>query len=110
MKKLVILTMAAFALGTIASARAEEAKALFEKECARCHGTDGRGQTKFGKKLGCKDYTDAKVQAELTDEKAIKAIKEGIKEGDKEKMKPYADKYKEDEIKALIAYIRGFKK
>ena len=59
------------------SARAADAKANYEKDCAKCHGADGKGETKMGKKMGAKDYTDAKVQDELKDEAAIKAIKEG---------------------------------
>ena len=92
------------------SARAADAKELYEKNCAKCHGTDGKGDTKMGKKYGAKDYTDAKVQEELKDEKAIKAIKEGYKDKeDKQVMKP-SDGLSDDEIKALVKYMRGFKK
>ena len=56
-----------------------------------------------------KDMTDAKVQAAFTDEKAFKAIKEGIKDGDKTRMKP-AEDMSDDDIKALVAYVRAFKK
>jgi cytochrome c1 len=63
----------------------------------------------MGKKLEIKDLTDAKVQAEFTDEKAFKAIKEGIKDGEKTKMKP-AEGLTDDEIKALVAHARTFKK
>ena len=35
----------------------------WENHCTKCHGDDGKGQTKAGKKLQLKDYTDAKVQA-----------------------------------------------
>jgi cytochrome c553 len=89
---------------------AAEAKENYDKECAKCHGADGKGQTRMGRQSGAKDYTDPKVQAELDDAKAVQRIKEGLKEGAKEKMKPYADKFSDDEIKALIAHIRGFKK
>ena len=64
----------------------------------------------MGQKLGIKDYTDAKVQAELTDEKAIKIIKEGLVEKGKKKMDAYGDKLTDDEIKSLLAHIRTFKK
>jgi len=97
----------AFGLATVASA--QDAKAIFEKECAKCHGIDGKGKTKMGQKLGAKDYTDPKVQAELKDDKAFKAIKEGIKEGEKTIMKP-AEGLSDDQIKALVAYMRSFKK
>lgn len=93
-----------------ASAPAAEVKENWDKHCAKCHGADGKGQTKMGKQSGAKDYTDAKVQAELDDAKGFTAVKEGMKDGAKEKMKPFADKLSDDEIKALVAYIRTFKK
>jgi mono/diheme cytochrome c family protein len=90
--------------------RAAEVKENWEKHCQKCHGADGKGQTKMGRQSGVKDYTDPKVQAELKDEDAVKIIKEGVVEKDKKKMDPYKDKLSDDEIKALIAYIRAFKK
>ncbi len=109
MKKPIVVTGVALLLAAV-PVRAAEAKELWEKHCLKCHGADGKGQTKMGRQVGVKDYTDPKVQAELTDEKAIKIIKEGLVEKDKKKMDPYKDKLTDDEIKALIAYIRGFKK
>ncbi len=92
-------------------ARAGDVKENWEKNCASCHGKDGKGETKMGKKLDVKDYTDAKVQQAITDEKAKKALKEGIKDDKgKERMKSYADILSDDEIKALIGYVRAFKK
>jgi cytochrome c6 len=98
--------LAAFA----STSRAADVKENWEKNCQKCHGVDGKGQTKMGRQSGVKDYTDPKVQAEMKDENAIKVIKEGIVEKDKKKMDPYKDKFTDEEIKALIAYIRGFKK
>jgi len=92
------------------SVRAADVEENWTKNCASCHGKDGKGETKAGKKAGTKDMTDAKYQADLTDEKAVKAIKEGIKEEGKDKMKPFAAKLSDDEIKALIAKVRSFKK
>lgn len=89
---------------------AAETKENYDKECSKCHGPDGKGQTRMGRQSGAKDYTDPKVQAEMDDGKAVLRIKEGMKEGAKEKMKPYADKFSDDEIKALVAYMRAFKK
>jgi cytochrome c553 len=111
-KNIIKLTLAATAFATLISlnANAEDASVIWTKTCAACHGKDGKGQTKMGRKVDVKDYTDPKVQADLTDEKAVKSIKEGIKDDKgKERMKAYADAYSDEEIKNLIAYIRAFK-
>lgn len=91
-------------------ARAADAQENWSKMCAKCHGADGKGQTKMGQKLGIKDLTDAKVQADLTDADATKAIKEGVKDKDgKTVMKP-VENLSDDEVKALVVYVRGLKK
>jgi cytochrome c553 len=102
--------IAALVLATGGLLRAADAKENWTKLCAKCHGEDGKGQTRMGKQAGAKDYTDAKVQAEISDEKALKTIKEGLNEGGKKKMDAYADKLSDDEIKALVAHIRSLKK
>lgn len=90
--------------------RAADARELWDKNCASCHGKDGKGDTKMGKKVEVKDYTDPKFQAEYKEEKGIKIIKEGLRENDKERMKSYAEKLSDDEIKALAVFVRTFKK
>src|SRR4026207_729652 len=87
-----------------------EVKENWEKHCLKCHGADGKGNTRMGKQSGVKDYTDPKVQAEMKDENALKIIKEGIIEKGKKKMDPYADKLSEQEMKELIAHMRSFGK
>jgi cytochrome c6 len=82
----------------------------WENSCAKCHGADGTGSTKIGKKLKLKDYTDAKVQADLKDEDMVKAITNGVSEGGKEKMKTFKGDLSDPEIKDLVAYIRKMKK
>jgi cytochrome c553 len=110
MKTLIKISAAAVILIAAVAINAADAKENWEKECAKCHGADGRGQTRMGRQAGAKDYTDPKVQADMDDAKAVVRIKEGLKENGKEKMKPYADKFSEDEMKALLAYMRAFKK
>jgi cytochrome c553 len=111
MKKTIILSMALLVAGAV-SLRAADAKENYEKNCAKCHGPDGKGDTKMGQKLGVKDYTSAKVQEGMKDEEMTKAIKEGVKEkdSDKVKMKAFGETFSADEIKALVAHVRSLKK
>jgi cytochrome c6 len=101
------------ALAVLAGATAGRAASVaenWENNCTKCHGDDGKGQTKAGKKLQLKDYTDAKVQAEMKDDEMIKVITGGLNDkAGKEKMKAYKDELSPDEIKDLVAYIRKFK-
>jgi mono/diheme cytochrome c family protein len=64
----------------------------------------------MGKTLNAKDLTDPKVQAEFTDAKATQSIKEGVKQNGKTTMKAFGGKLSDDEIKALVAYVRALKK
>jgi cytochrome c553 len=109
MKKLFVF-LAVAGLAAALNSQAADAQENWDTHCAKCHGPDGKGETKMGKKMGVKDMTDAKVQAEFTDEKACKSIKEGVKQGDKTLMQPYGDKLSDEEIKALVAKVRSFKK
>ncbi len=106
-RTLVFAALCVFA--AVATARAADVKETWDKQCAKCHGADGKGDTKMGKKLEVKDYTDAKVQAAMTDEEMSKIIKQGKKEGDKTKMKAFND-LSDSDIKALVAHVRSFKK
>ena len=108
MKKLIVIGTAFFLAGLI-SASAADAKANWEKQCAKCHGAQGKGDTKMGQKLKVKDYSDPKVQAALKDDEMFKATKEGVKVDGKTVMKP-AEGLSDDEIKAQVALIRSFKK
>lgn len=82
----------------------------WENHCAKCHGADGKGQTKAGRKLQVRDYTDAKVQAEMTDQDIIKITTDGARDKNgKERMKAYKDELSAEEIKEFVAYVRKFK-
>jgi len=108
MKKLIILAVILGASVAI-TARAADAKDNWSTLCAKCHGEDGKGATKMGTRLGCKDFSDAKVQADIKDDAAFKALKEGLKsDDDKTLMKPM-DTLSDDEIKALVAYVHTLK-
>ena len=106
--KRILLTAALFLLPLLTS-RADPS-AIWAEKCAKCHGPDGKGDTKMGKKFNIKDFTDAKVQAGFTDEQALSAIKTGTKD-DKGAMRMKAiEGLSDDDTKALVAYVRTLKK
>ena len=108
MKKILVLaTMFGFAV--VVNASAADAKANWDTLCAKCHGEDGKGQTKMGQKLGVKDFTDAKVQAAIKDDEAFKTIKEGKKDADGKTLMKAFDTLSDEEIKGLVIFVRGLK-
>lgn len=108
MKKTAALMLALMVTAPLALAG--DGEAIYNKKCAACHGKDGKGDTKMGKKKGARDYTDAAVQASYTDEEGVKAILDGVEADGKTVMKGAKGKITEAEAKAIIAYMRSFQK
>ena len=104
--KILALSLGLAALSTYGA----DAATNWTDQCAKCHGADGKGETKMGKKLGIADLTDAKVQAAFTDEVAFNAVKEGLKDKDGKVTMKAIEGLTDDDIKALIPVIRAFKK
>jgi mono/diheme cytochrome c family protein len=109
MKRKICLLIATI-LSSAGIAAAADAGATWSANCASCHGKDGSGSTMMGKKLGVKDYRDPKVQTSFSDAEMERAIKEGVKTSGKETMKPFGSKLSQADIKALVAYVRSFKR
>lgn len=109
MKKLIILS-AVISVAAATAAYAGDVKENWTKACAKCHGADGKGETKPGRKLNIKDLSDATFQASFTDDEAFKAVKSGLNDKDgKVRMKP-AEGLTDDDIKGLVAHVRALKK
>lgn len=89
---------------------AAEVSANWTEHCAKCHGEDGQGQTKMGRKLDISDLSDAKVQAKFSDEQAFKAMKSGLTDDKGKTTMKAAEGLSDDEMKALVAYVRKLKK
>ena len=105
--KLIASLTVILALGAT-SALAATAGENWENQCAKCHGPDGKAETKLGKKMKLKDYSNAASLAKFSDADLAKATAEGVKENGKEKMKGFSDKLSADEIAALVKHMRGF--
>ena len=109
MKTIIILSISILIAAPL-SARAADAKTNWANNCAQCHGPSGKGDTKMGKMLNAMDLTDPKKQSSFTDAQAAAAVKDGIKQNGKTTMKAFGGKLTDDEIKALVAYVRSLKK
>ena len=72
----------------------EEGHRLFDHNCAHCHGEDARGDE--GPDLHDLKKSDARIE---------KIIKGGLKG----EMPQFSKKFTDDEVKALIAYLRTLK-
>ena len=77
---------------------------IFDKNCATCHGHDGRAKTFKAKFNHARNLTDAKWQAEVSDERIFNSISNG-----KGKMPAWGKKFSEGEINALVAFVRKLK-
>jgi mono/diheme cytochrome c family protein len=84
---------------------AAKAESLYQQNCARCHGADGRGETNVGKIYGTPNLTDAALHARFSN-KALAAIITAGKDG----MPSFKKSLSRTEINALVAYVRRFKK
>lgn len=94
-----------------AMVHAADAAENWKANCAACHGADGTGHTKAGRMAGVKDMSDAAYQKTFSDEQAMAQIKNGFKDDKgKQKMKAFGDKLNDDEIKALVTYVRSLSK
>ena len=90
---------------------ASSPKQIWDEQCAGCHGPDGSGNTKEGKKLHIKDYTDSKIQADFSENGLLKDLLLGVAADDgKPRMPAFKDKIAIADARELLALIRSFKK
>jgi cbb3-type cytochrome c oxidase subunit III len=86
-----------------AAVPAVDGSAIYKKNCMMCHGADGKGFPA----LKTPDFTDPKWQSSTKDQGMREVIKNG-KKGTA--MLAFGNKLKDEEISAVIAYIRSLKK
>ena len=91
------------------AASQDKAKKLYAMDCAMCHGDNGDGKTDLATSMQVtlSDWTDPKPLADKSDQELFDVIRKG--KGDK--MPPEdAGRAKDDDVRNLIIYIRGFSK
>ena len=85
-------------------AKAKEAKRLFKQRCAKCHGQDGGGNN-YGQIIGATNLTDPEWHQRVDDQRIINSIKHG-----RGQMPALGEKLTDEQITALMLYVRTLKK
>jgi mono/diheme cytochrome c family protein len=89
---------------------AQDAAALYAKNCVSCHGAAGKGDGPAAKVLKPAPQDFATALKGKSDADIAKVIKEGGKAAGKSaSMPPYASKLSDDQIKQVADYIKGLK-
>jgi mono/diheme cytochrome c family protein len=89
--------------------RAKRVDELFNRNCARCHGADGRGDTPLGHRYKAPDFTDAewwKKNVGISNTRTLRSIVTRGKAG----MPAFGKKLSSSEINLLVNRVRSFKK
>ena len=87
---------------------AGQGKSIYARDCAICHGDDGKGQTDLAKgmQLTLDDWSDPKTLSGKSDRDLMDLIRAGK---DKMPAEP-ADRAGDEALKDIVRYIRGFSK
>lgn len=99
-----ILALAVLLMMVAPAALGDDAAALYKTKCAMCHAADGSGNVPMGQKTGVHDFRSPEVQ-KMTEAQLTEITTKG-----KNKMPGYDKKLTADEIKGLVAYVRGLSK
>jgi cytochrome c551 len=97
-----LVLVASLALASSAFAAADGA-GVFKAKCAMCHGADGSASTGMGKSMGLKPLSCPEVQ-KMSDADLTALVTNG-----KGKMPAYKGKLSDDEISAVVKYVRTLK-
>jgi mono/diheme cytochrome c family protein len=83
----------------------DQGKKLFMTGCMNCHGPDGTGALMRAMLPNIGDLSSPELHARLKDDDIEKMIMNG-----KDKMPPFKDVFKPDQIKLIVSYVRTLKK
>jgi cytochrome c oxidase cbb3-type subunit III len=103
-----LLSLAAHSSGSplpSGSHKDADARVLFAKNCATCHGNDGQAKTFKAKLNHARNLTDSAWQANVSNERLFNSIMNG-----RGHMPAWGKKLTEAEINSLVAYVRQLKK
>ena len=91
------------------TSRQSKVDELFNRNCARCHGADGRGDTPSGHLFKSPDFTDAEWWEKISRLGGTKTLRSVVVRG-KGAMPAFGKKLTKSEINLLVERVRRFKK
>lgn len=77
---------------------------IYKARCAMCHSDDGTASSPAGKLFKAAAFSDPAI-VKIPDADRMAIVKKG-----KDKMPAFGDKLKDDQINAVLAYIRTLEK
>lgn len=95
---------------TPAATRPPDGRAVFEAHCAVCHGSTGKGDGPGARVIRQKmlDFSDAAAMRQVNDRFLFDIIKKGSSQfGRSNAMPAWSMKLTDEEIRAVVAYIRS---
>jgi len=84
---------------------AADGKIVFEENCVKCHGDDGRARTWRGWMFFAEDLSDAEWQDRHDDEALLRALRRGPGA-----MPSYEKRLSEEQQQAVVAYVRTLRR
>lgn len=91
--------------GKTNEAAAADAATIYNGQCVSCHGRDGRGRTRKGRQTRARDMTNPSWQDDVSDERLFNSMSNG-----RGKMPAFRKKISENDIDALVAYVRRMRR
>ena len=91
------------------SARTKQVDELFNRNCARCHGADGRSDTPQGHLFNAPDFTDPNWWKKNSSVAGARSLRSIVARG-KASMPGFGKKLTRAEINLLVNRIRSFRK
>lgn len=86
------------------SARAADGKALYDAQCAKCHGETGMADTKTGKAAKAKQF---KGDEKLEGDDVAEVVTKTVRDPEKKKHREVAKKVSDEDLAAIAVYVKA---